>query len=588
MNSASMIAAGATVDDQLAQQFKDLGVKLIRMYPDVDHAGWNLSERLQAQLTKYGIRIFFYRLPYFSSNRLVKDVSDYWLSMGQDEARFVKALQSLPTLVLLSEEQKTDARDYFDGALYKEIEESFGITDEEYNGQGWSNMRPCPREAHQHDDTNPAFAWNSKLKIGRCFKCGDSMLAKDVAELRNIDWRKYLLKKPTNEREAKIENERSQRAGESLVASSLLHVGRGGLTDYSNTPAAEFMYSLDEALDDYELRLAGLKTSEFPPIKNPLTAIHGLGGEAKIISRPKMILIIGQSGGFKTSLQTWMVNQMLRDGHHGIVYSPEWAPEKNADRIVQQLGGLKMYEASLHERANYEMSMVQQGLMAKDDDSMFGVYASDEQLEKTRKALRFIRKKFRGKVVYMRQFGANALEVLAQIAEAARRMTESGFPPSFLVFDYAQMAIAPANMRATWSLQDTVTYTKALTTQLGLATFMLSQVRKDDSRGASDRQDLLKGDAGLGIRDDQFNLAMTLTRMPGYNLTPDGREVLNVKLLVTKNSGGAKADTDEDAIDLFVDKNSMNILMRNPDSKSGLQAVMELNEDDPDLQDDDY
>ncbi len=564
-------------------QFKDLGVKVIKMYPDADHSGWNLCERLQAVLTKYGIHIFFYRLPYFSNNSPIKDTSDLWLALEQDAAKFVKQLQSLPTLVLIDESDKKDNRDVFIPEYYDEIENKLDIDGEDseaFNAQGWSKLRACIVEHHAADDIRPAFSWNKKLKIGRCFKCGQTWLAKDVGEYLNINWRLYLNAKPLSEKETKLENERVDRAGELSVASSLFKGMHGGVSDYSAVPSSEIMFSLDDAIDDYEKRLAGLKVSEFPPIMNPITAIHHLGGTAKVITRPKLITVLGASGGFKTSLLTWIVNRMSLMGYHGIVYSPEWAPEKNADRIIQQLGGLKMFETSLHERAAYEEMMMSQGLMTGDDLSRFGVRASDEQLEKTRRAMMFMRKKFRGKVFYMRQFGANVLEVLAQIRETAHRMTMQNCPPSFLIFDYAQMAIAPTHLRSTWSMQDTITYTKALTMQLGLATWMSSQVRKSDTQDANKSQTLLNSESGLGFRIDQANLAISLTRMPDYHKLPDGRTVVEVKLAVDKNSDGEKAEGDK-AISIFVDVNTMNVVMRGPDKT--LVPMMEIDPNDPDL-----
>lgn len=73
----------------------------------------------------------------------------------------------------------------------KAIEQALGVTS--YNNEGWSNRIACPIGQHEHDDTNPAAAWNKEFHILKCLKChstGEKYLAWEVAKALGIERRR--------------------------------------------------------------------------------------------------------------------------------------------------------------------------------------------------------------------------------------------------------------------------------------------------------------------------------------------------------------------------------------------------------------
>lgn len=266
------------------------------------------------------------------------------------------------------------------------------------------------------------------------------------------------------------------------------------------------------------------------------------------------------SNGFvshNTTLLQTMVNTMLENGEHGILYTPEWSPQQVADRIHQQHGGLRMDEMALLERYNYEQMALERGLLNEHDPSLFGRDFSEERIQEANKSVHLVQSRLRGKLTIINQFGANAFEVLGMVMAAHKKMTESGFRPSFFVFDYAQLALKPKGEHD-WTTQDLVTFTKVITLQLGLVTYMSSQVTKDETQGLM-KGKLLSSTAGLYFRDDQFNLFLTTNpqweTMMKHKRTQE--TFVPVLLGVWKNSNGAKAITENTAPIMYANLDRM-------------------------------
>lgn len=977
LNAAGIFSASERFVDEdaykLLFQLKDLGVKYIRFYPDLDHAGIAFAQSFFDMCQKTGIQMTVLALHYYVNDKRIKDTTDIWLAVSKDSGKYLDVLNGLNPLGFITFEEKREMQQRkYKTEYYDDVESAHGFRYKRASDV-WSMPQACPFETHDNDDNQPAFGYNREWKSGHCFKCEKSYSVHALAKLKDINRATYLsdnqpqggsgsygtdwsADSPANA----ISNIAFETATSMRLAGSLLK-GFKGLTDYSMSPASDFMVSLDDALDAAELRLTGAQISEFPPIENPIKAFHYLTGAAETLKPPIMVGLLGLSGGFKcvtentrivteqgylpikhfatgvpefstlgikvltpdgeqvashfydsgiaptkrvttrfgydvqgthrhpilvlnsegclewkrldevqagdyaaihrktsmfgsnitlpaskidkhtnqktvslpetldtetayifglligdggltqlntinfttidvslleavkdwtearglqvkdrspqnyrvnsTVLYQWLlslgikgysyekeipeciwtapreqvraflqglfdtdghaaykdkflvslatsslelskgvqqmllqfgivsrrqfvkntkrgdwritmrgieaqkffdnigfrlerkqsiaqhapkrfntnvdvvpylpafesvgrdakkhndfhwskghykpsytklkevssrypeldtllqyeyffdridtvedsgevqcydisvpathsfisagfvshnttvlstiVNQLSANGYHGIVFTPEWTSERNADRLLQQFGGMTMGETAKLERFYYEQLK-------------YGSTTFEPDWERVRATLGLVgeaRKRLKGKVIYINQFGANVLEVLSMVQEIARRMRASGTPPSYFIFDYAQLAIKPQGF-PDWSISDTISYTKAITLQLGLVTFLSSQVRKEDA-GNVDDGDLLTSVSGLGLRDDAFNFFFTLSPMRDRVVLPDGRRIKIVRTAVTKNSDGDLAKTEEDAIELYIDLGRM-LMMESP------------------------
>jgi hypothetical protein len=585
-NSISIISASVPFDAAFIYHLKNIGAKVVKAFFDNDHAGWNQAEKLLDTLKGSNILVSTYCLPYFVNNFRVKDVNDLWLALECNREKFFAYINNAKPLRLPNKEQTELSRDkdgYFRTDFYQEIERGLGV--DQFNSQGWSRKQfPCLVNEHEHDEHSPAMAWNRTSHTARCFKCGETLLAKDVAEILGINWRDYIARVDTpisGPASIEVVTTSKEVVENSATASMALGVDimKGLSTLGAYTPKPDHFVWLDDALSNYEERLSGVAVPEFPPILNPLKPLHKLGGAMHVIPRPFMFGFLGISGGFKTSLLSSLMNKLLSDGYNGIIYSPEWSPEKMADRLVQQFGGIKMSEMSLLQRAYYERHQIQNGLLSENDESIFGQMPDPDRFLQTQRAVSRIKKALRGKMMYLKSFGANVLEVLAQVTHATKTMTEAGYSPHFFIFDYAQMALPPAGWPSPWSLQDTVLFTKAVIMQLGLVCFMASQVRKEDAEDIKDGN-LLRSTSGLALRDDFFNGFVTINPFDVYVPMETGSRLRLIKLAVTKNSDGATTNDIHDAINIYADLDRMLVL------ESDLTSIAySIDPDDPDASD---
>lgn len=818
-NVAGILSAGARIDERIATQFKDLGVKTIRYFADNDNAGWSLAEKLADIIQHYNIDFKPCHVPYYVNGKPVKDTSDAWMAVHFNVEAFHNVLVNAKTLLLPNRSQISVAGgDYFTSALYTLIESELKIPSQSWGSSEWSINVPCPNNHHEQDTQHPAFGWNRKKRVGRCFKCGETFLAKDVAEALGIDWRNYIAQSHQDDTPPSIILQPKESDIEQKPQRPML--GQGLLSGYRidpaimNAPPQAYTFTMRDALDDYEKRIKGVQTSEYPPIINPMTILHRLGGLAHVLTRPVMVGILGLSGGFKcvvgstristenglvpidtfangkagfselgiklltpdgvkvashfydsgvaptkrvvtrfgyelqgtynhpvkvldpdgnpvwrklsqisvnnrvviyrsnsifgtndklgvkeayslgvklgdkvpddiwtsshehvvaflqavfsdialnnakfsttnaelakdiqllllqigiisnryfvfdkwsvktynlsplhpylydevvsiedageahcydvsvpdghafvsngfvshnTSSVSSIMNRFSLQGYHGIVFSPEWSKQRHADRAVQQFGGLKMPEVSLTERYWYEKSQVESGSLSATDESLFGEMPAVTRMNDTYRALNVMRNNLKGEIVYINKFGASVHDVLAMLIQTYHWMTENGMPPSYFIFDYAQLARSPKGARD-WTPADTVTEIKAVTVELGLATFVTSQVRKTDYGGMSDGK-MLDATSGKFVNDTEFNLFWTTNPTDGYVVRKDGSRIKEIKLSVTKNSDGNTADKPETAISVYADLNRMVILDR-PDGGDPIMDIMQADLDE--------
>jgi hypothetical protein len=568
-NSAGILSAGSHVDPEIAYQFKTLGVRHVKYYPDNDKAGVTLARKLTEAFEYANVSIDVHSVPLHYNNHDCKDTSDLWLACECNSDVFVKVLQEseiwkLPTNTHLEYSANTD---YFKFDLYKIIEEKLGATD--YTPDGWSKYPvadPCAE--HEHDDVRPAFFWNKNKHFGYCFKCATTYLAKDVAEGLGLNWHDFRYVDAEDKAVPSIKTTESQinasKAQSVIDASALLGDDFSAQLDYQESlydqlADCDVMETIDGAISQFENRFSGAVLPEYPPIPNPIKKINYLGGNAKIIARPSMVGIVGSSGGFKTSFLNSVVVELLKNGFNGIIYSPEWSSLVQVQRLVQYEGGAKMTQFNLQDRFHYEKYLIESGEMSTNSPHQFGQDLSDFDKARTMMALDEI-KSYDGKLYFAPSFSPDVVNILAQFRTIEKRMKRDGYPPDFVVIDYAQMIDIPSDRRG-WTIKQVIRKIKQETNRRGWVTFVSSQSTKEATRAMREGK-MLDSTAALDMRDDEFNLYLTLSpvdestlrnvydKLTGQTVQ---RRCLEVLLGVVKNSQGKSEKSEERAPRLLFD-----------------------------------
>ena len=575
-NSAGILSTGAKVVQLLTYYLRQLGVSHVNFLPDSDNSGIGLAEKIYQILNSNNIGFAIYSLGTYISNTdiLIKDVNDLHVGLDCDPIKTKAYIDNLREFKLASQKQRewSETNDYFIPEFYTEIKARLGITKFRKDRPELSEHVPCPVVKHPNDDTDPKFAWDDKHRIGICLKCGRQYLAKEVAESLGMDYRKYVTRgqerqKPVTSDTPDTEIPVQQKGNSNPFGANATLLNLPGsfmqniaprLAEMEAIPDDNLVYYFDQALDDYELRMRGEIPSEYPPIENPVSMFHHLGGAGRVLPRPYMVGVLGVSGGYKTTFLTWIVNTLVYKGYDVIVWTPEWSPEKNADRVIQNFGGMKMFEMNMLARYWAERDMLDRGLIEPGDRSLFGRMPDEDTLVNTKLAIDNIRGAFRGRIGYLRSFSPDIFTLIAQLIRVHTIMTRDGHRPAVFIMDYAQMADSPPDMWR-WRTKDTIHYVKQATMMLGMVTFMASQVRKADTEKVIGAGGLLTSTSGLDFHDHEFNFFMTVNPR-GITHMDDGRHLQEVKVAVTKNSDGRKAETEDNAPSFFVDTDRMLVL----------------------------
>lgn len=335
-NTISILAAGARLDDRIGYQLSEIGVRVVQMIPDSDNAGWNLAQKLQETLNPHNITTNIYHLPYFYNDKKIKDVNDLWFATNFVVSEYTYVLEHLKKMKMPTKEHieaSSKSSGLFDQRVIDELERQLGVIDIPSKGDGWTTKPvKCIFHDHEEDDTSPAAGWNRKYNLYRCFKCGDNHLMVDVLDTLGIDW-KQIVADDTGTSKANITVDlpsinkpvKNTETTEDIIAklhqNSSINLGTGiesllanELSQYNSMPATSFTYDVNSAIGNVKQRLLGEQQSKYPPIINPLSCLHHLGGAGLILHRPFMVGVLGTSGGFKC-----IVGDTRVQTEHGLV-----------------------------------------------------------------------------------------------------------------------------------------------------------------------------------------------------------------------------------------------------------------------------
>jgi hypothetical protein len=581
-----LASAGAKIEETAIHAMHRMGVKVIYHIPDVDSAGWESAHKfydLVEQIGKqYGMLYFPCKLPVLTAG--AKDLNDYFRDLQFNRDEFVKFCEYPPKIELIVGEQRAKIEGQssdFVTAVSKEIElrleDIYGTI--KYNAKGYSQPIACLFANHQHDHKAPAGSWNSKGGYFSCLKCGRAYNTKETAQQLNIDWQPIARK---IERAPRVEevspdyskynesltrppmakNRTEQPVSEQNVANAGQNVGVSKLMrrlqpDHTvDLPLEDFFYTDEEAAQLHISKIRGEhKYTSSPKLPFPFAEyspeLRKLGGNAVALERGSVSVILGQSGGYKTSFLISMINIWRRLGYHGIVISPEWGNQKHKrdslfTRSIQQMGGMSMTQSGLLYQHHYEQN---NGVAP---NLRFGLSANDDLIEMNEKiALEILA--YPGKVGYISYFGADIVDYVNMVKSAYAAMSQQGHQPAYIIWDYLQMMRNPYASSIKWDPSQTVDLIKHVGINLDLATLVSSQVTKSDGReakngdfdkgiGGTEEIKLLDSFSGVWLRDDQSNFFLTLNLTDLYD---SSRKLRKMIVYITKNSEGGSANNNK-------------------------------------------
>lgn len=206
------------VPRNLAEHLQALNVQEVLYLPDKDDAGLKSAIKVRDRLLNTGISYSVRQLPDELPDK--GDTNDLWCVVNFEAKAFRDVLEKAPPIEL-PEPREHNIMDAFmpnyepsDNLLRwedlsQEIERRLGI--HHYNAEGWSHPIACLFKHHTHDDTRPASSWNHISHIFHCHKCGETWLAKDVAEKLGIDWKKHVTSQRKKRKNAPTKEQKERR-----------------------------------------------------------------------------------------------------------------------------------------------------------------------------------------------------------------------------------------------------------------------------------------------------------------------------------------------------------------------------------------
>jgi hypothetical protein len=183
-----------SVPPDLAAFLRELGVQYVIAYPDCDHTGTKAAEKIAVALQGSSIHFYAAALPNYLGEK--GDINKLWQHVEFERDAFIAALANDTQALEIkpakpkSQRSKPKYADTSHHTYYATIEQALGI--DAYKGNGWSKQAvACLFHTHEHDDTQPAAHWHRDKHILKCFKCGETYLAKQVGAALGIEWKDF-------------------------------------------------------------------------------------------------------------------------------------------------------------------------------------------------------------------------------------------------------------------------------------------------------------------------------------------------------------------------------------------------------------
>lgn len=537
-NVSAFWSTGQKLDQNVVSTIQSLGAKTVYFYHHKDNAGLSFAKTIKEFLSNHAINCHIMTIPTGQ-----KDLRDLFIhECNYDPQQLFHALSGSLQAELPKEDwHNTVKSDKLSVTFYNLILDQLGIDTSSTNMRGWAKNVKCPVVNHERDDVAPAFAYNVEEAWGYCYKCRKSYTAATIAKQFGIDINQYANQVPQ-------ENKITEPQFKMLSAS---------VTEHYN-------------------RIIGVSRSQYKPIRNPIGAFANLGGAGKYFHVPSIMLISGMSGGYKTSLMRHMLTCFTSKdfgGLYAMEWSPEWTPERRADRLMQDFGGLSM--SKVRETEVY--------WHYKDDPYMLKQYEIDtERIHDgevySRGAINQYNRVITGDVALLSPPALTWNTLRDQIVTTYESMSVSGIRPTVLTIDYIQLLAETQNMTHNMMLFGL----KELSIQLGLFVIVNSQVTKDAARNVLKNISSIDQTSSLGISDMASNFGVTIQphlvdgRASYFEYSGTKYKVLSVN--VVKNTDGS-SNFNENEIFLFVDT-KRGCIVENPKDPDSILYYIDSNDKD--------
>lgn len=493
------------IPENLLDVLKQLAVKRVLYYPNNDHTGWDVAQKLYTLFEVSGGAVSFdaYGLPDEHNWNPINDLNDLWRATAFNRDEFLAVLAKCPPIRFLAEaqiaaSQNTDNSAEWE-AYHAEIERALGATWQ--RGRGWSKPLACIFADHTHDDQHPKAAYHKEKHIFRCPKCAQSWTGDETANRLGIERPK--LPDRTQPFKAPL-----QKPLPAVVPSISI-------------------YSSDDSLKRYKERLRGLVPMEHVPF--PFHALHHLDGFCRVVPLGKLIGVLGLSGGGKTSFIETLTDAWRQLNFNVLWWGPEWTWEEMADRSVQRYGGLSMLEMAQHEMW---LDEIRRGVPLP---ARMGREFTQECIDRTDRVVDQVMD-WGGKAYYLDKMDVSLDRLLMEAQVKVDDLASDGCKPKIAVFDYIQLAEITGARSDNERIPRAVSLIKAFVIDNRMIGVLATQPRKSDSEDARKDGELLTAEAAQYFRDDKTNLFITLN--PAFddegNMTGEGW------INVVKNSGGRR------------------------------------------------
>lgn len=538
--------------DRLVEDLRNMGVEFVHQYPDLDKTGHTSATQVHRILSNGFIKHQIWLLPPELGEG--GDINKAWIASGFQRREFSQMLAKCrgvlanpnidvqeydPELAALKFESGGGANKAFDlcadytGVRFWQLimhsqkypdpvakvptpkpkpngdDKPFEMPEEyyraietaldpgmEFNSDGWSRKPfPCPLTSHSHDAERPAAGWNHDTHVLKCFKCGDAVGAKTVAEALGIDWRVYLPQSPVKRA--------ANRAASAVPAET--------------EPAA--IVPMDPDLDIGGTYLA-----------MPFTTIRALGGFAHRMAMGKCTLLGAPSGNHKTTMGECIMAGLRRAGTTVIIFSPEWSEAEWVMRQIQREGG-----PTFEQQLDHQAYCTELKIGRKSDDVLRaeGKHPMSPEMIELRDEIKARINSWPGKAYWIR--AGNFDEVMQQVQKNYEASCAAGAPAELLFFDYLQLAVSP-------SYEEIMTAARVLkefSMVNRMHALITSQVKLSGSKLAKNGEALHAEDLEY-IKENVFNLVMLVQRMYSEGEHPTPLDYIRVN--VVKNSIGGKGE----------------------------------------------
>lgn len=525
-NAMGLVNGGAAISEQFVEHLHYLGVKRLIYAPDTDEVGLKSAAKVANLLKDSDIELDLRQLPFDFTRSHGKDVNDLWKLVEFRADRFSFKLSACKPLTgyeiylvapkaARTEQQRLDYKNLYTDWV-KLIKAALGAPAKTTNGIDWWH---CPLPTH--DDKHPSFRVsydrNKEQGIPQC-SCG-------IQDQRG-PW-EQVAKALSVQTWDDFKREHAPKSSTTTPKASSVKQ-REKPQDYfmSRTEAATLEQSLYKGDKAFKTQL---------PLLFPIPALHHLGGLCRVVPVGKMVLVIGISGGGKTTfLEAAIATRVLTYGsviYDGIEFSQTEYIRRELVRLLHI-----PYDAFLLN--DIWDSEVANGMP---EHARRGVPFDAETKQAIIKTLDTIIAQ-KSQIFYLTQKAAR-LPVEKRLADGGvydailEESARIGQPARVLVVDYLQlMKKTGRSGDAVQMLNEIADMYKEYVISRGLIAFVATQPLKQVSRKVKGNGAEVQGEDAYGITMNVWNLVVTLT--PHYSETEPDKVLPVSTLKVAKNTNG--------------------------------------------------